>query len=59
MKLIVTIPCLNEEENLGDVIREVPRTIPGIDQVEVLIMNDGSTDRTVEVAKEAGADYVF
>ncbi len=59
MKLIVTIPCYNEEENLADVIAEIPRTIPGIDQVEVLILDDGSTDRTVEIARESGADYII
>lgn len=58
MKLIVTIPCYNEDENLGTVIREIPRAIPGVEKVEVLILNDGSTDKTVEVAKAAGADYV-
>ena len=59
MKLIVTIPCYNEEENLADVIAEIPRTIPGIDQVEVLILDDGSTDRTVEIARASGADYII
>lgn len=58
MKLIVTIPCFNEEENLAAVIAEIPRQIAGIDSVEVLILDDGSTDRTVEIAKEAGADYI-
>lgn len=58
MKLIVTIPVLNEEENIGDVIREIPRAIQGIDRVEVLVVDDGSTDATVARAKEAGADYV-
>ncbi len=59
MKLIVTIPCYNEDENLGTVIREIPRTLPGVDRIEVLVLNDGSTDKTVEVAKAAGADYIF
>lgn len=59
MKLIVTIPCYNEEENLAEVIREIPRSVEGIDVVEVLIYDDGSTDRTREVATEAGADYVI
>lgn len=59
MKLIVTIPCYNEEENLADVIREVPRQIEGFDSVEVLILDDGSTDRTVEIAREAGADHII
>ncbi len=59
MKLIVTIPCYNEEENLTQVIKEIPRAIPGIDQVEVLVLDDGSTDQTVSVAKAAGADYII
>lgn len=59
MKLIVTIPCYNEEENLAAVIKEIPREIQGVDQVEVLILDDGSSDKTVEVAKAAGADYII
>jgi glycosyltransferase involved in cell wall biosynthesis len=58
MKLIVTIPALNEAATIGDVIREIPRTIPGIDRVEVLVLDDGSRDATVEEARLAGADYV-
>lgn len=59
MKLIVQIPALNEEATLGTVIREIPREISGIDQVEVLVIDDGSTDRTVETAREAGADHII
>lgn len=59
MKLIVTIPAYNEEENIGEVIREIPRMMKGVDCVEVLVMDDGSTDRTCQVAREAGADYVI
>lgn len=59
MKLIVTIPAYNEEHSIGDVIREIPRTIDGIDRVEVLVINDGSTDNTVEVARNAGADHII
>jgi glycosyltransferase involved in cell wall biosynthesis len=58
MRLVVQIPCLNEERTLPDVIRDIPRTIPGVDEVLVLVIDDGSTDRTVAVAYEAGADYV-
>lgn len=59
MRLIVTIPAYNEEATIAEVIREIPRTIAGIDEVQVLVFDDGSTDRTVSVAKEAGADFVF
>ena len=59
MKAIVTIPAYNEEENIAGVIQEIPRTIPGISRVEVLVLDDGSRDRTVDVALEAGADYVI
>jgi glycosyltransferase involved in cell wall biosynthesis len=58
VKLIVQIPCFNEEETLGLVVRSIPRVIPGIDEVRVLIVDDGSTDRTVEVARELGVDYI-
>lgn len=59
MKLIVTIPAYNEEENIVDVIKEIPRTIEGFDRVEILIVDDGSTDATVSLAKEAGADHII
>jgi glycosyltransferase involved in cell wall biosynthesis len=55
MKLIVTIPALNEEKTIGDVVRAVPRNIPGIAEVEVIVCNDGSTDATPQLAEEAGA----
>lgn len=58
VKLIVTIPALNEAPSIGSVIREIPRQIPGIDTVEVLVVDDGSRDGTVEAALRAGADYV-
>jgi glycosyltransferase involved in cell wall biosynthesis len=59
MKLFVQIPCLNEEHTLPRVIRDIPRSIPGVDEVQVLVIDDGSADRTVAVAHEAGADYVI
>lgn len=59
MKLIVTIPCYNEAETLAGVIREIPRQLPGISEVAVMIIDDGSTDETIAVAQSAGADYVL
>jgi glycosyltransferase involved in cell wall biosynthesis len=58
LKLIVQIPCLNEEAALPETLRAIPRSIPGIDSVEVLVIDDGSTDRTSEAARNAGADHV-
>jgi glycosyltransferase involved in cell wall biosynthesis len=58
MKLIVQIPCLNEQDTLPATIADIPRTIDGIDEVELLVIDDGSTDRTVEVARENGVDHV-
>ncbi len=59
LKLIVQIPAYNEEESIGEVIKSVPRTIKGIEKVEVLVIDDGSQDKTVNVAKKAGADYII
>jgi len=59
MKVIVTIPAYNEEENIAAVIHEIPRHIVGVSRVEVLVLDDGSRDRTVDVALAAGADYVI
>jgi glycosyltransferase involved in cell wall biosynthesis len=59
MKVIVTIPAFNEEENIAAVIREIPRVIAGVSRVEVLVLDDGSRDATVDVARAAGADYVI
>lgn len=58
VKLIIQIPCLNEEETLAETIGALPRHVEGVDKVEVLVVDDGSTDRTALVAKEAGADHV-
>ncbi len=59
MRLIVMIPAHNEEETIGNTIEEIPRKIQGIDSVQVLVINDGSTDKTIEVAREAGADEIL
>ena len=58
MKLVVMIPAHNEEETIGAVVRSIPRAIHGIDDTKVLVINDGSRDRTVEEAHQAGADHV-
>ncbi len=58
MKLIVQIPCLNEEDTLPATVRDIPRHIEGIDTIEILVIDDGSTDRTGEVARQAGVDHV-
>src|SRR3989344_7828434 len=59
MRLIVTIPAFNEEKTLPEVIKSIPRKFSGVAEVKILVYSDGSTDKTVEVAKKAGADYVF
>lgn len=55
MKLVVTIPALNEEKTIAQVVRGVPRDIPGVQETEVIVINDGSTDRTAAEAIAAGA----
>jgi glycosyltransferase involved in cell wall biosynthesis len=58
VKLIIQIPCLNEEATLPRVLGELPRQVPGFDRVEWLVVDDGSTDATVEVARAAGVDHI-
>ncbi len=58
LKLIVQIPCFNEERTLPQTVADIPREIPGIDCIEILIIDDGSTDRTIEVAKAIGVDHI-
>jgi glycosyltransferase involved in cell wall biosynthesis len=58
LKLIVQIPAYNEEASIAQVIRDVPRTLPGFDVIEVLVIDDGSIDRTVAEAQAAGADHI-
>jgi glycosyltransferase involved in cell wall biosynthesis len=59
MKLVIQIPCFNEEQTLPQTIRDLPKSIPGIDQIEILVVDDGSTDRTVEVARSCGAHHIL
>ncbi len=54
MKLVIQIPCLNEADTLPLVLKSIPRKIPGIDDIEILVIDDGSTDQTVAVAKQHG-----
>ena len=56
MKLVVQVPCLNEEETLPSVLSSIPTEIAGIDEIVVLVIDDGSTDRTVEVARALGVN---
>ena len=58
MRLLIQIPCLNEEETLGVALDAIPRSFKGIDSVELLVIDDGSTDRTVDVAKRYGVEHV-
>lgn len=58
MKLIIQIPCYNEEQTLPQTVADLPKEIEGVDTIEYLIINDGSTDRTVEVARELGIHHV-
>ncbi|MEZ5276216.1 MAG: glycosyltransferase [Opitutaceae bacterium] len=58
MKLIVQIPCFDEEENIGETIRAIPGKIAGIEVIEIMVVDDGSRDATSTAAREAGADHV-
>ena len=58
MKVIIQIPCFNEAETLPLVLSELPRSLPGVDEIEVLVIDDGSSDGTAEVARAHGVDHV-
>lgn len=59
MKLIVQIPCLNEEKTIAQTIQDIPRQIPGIEQVEILVIDDGSSDKTSSIARACGAEHII
>ena len=59
MKLIIQIPCFNEAETLPVALKDLPRVVTGFSIVEWLVINDGSTDKTVEIAKNCGVDHII
>ena len=58
MKLIIQIPCYNEEDSLPITLKAIPKEIKGIDKTEILIINDGSSDNTVRIAQDSGVHYI-
>jgi glycosyltransferase involved in cell wall biosynthesis len=58
VKVIIQIPCYNEEATLPETVRDLPRELPDVAEVEILVVDDGSGDRTLEVAKELGVDHI-
>ncbi|MCC5023802.1 MAG: glycosyltransferase [Candidatus Synoicihabitans palmerolidicus] len=58
MKLIIQIPCFNEAESLPQTVSELPRAVAGVDEIEWLVVDDGSSDDTVAVARLLGVDHV-
>jgi glycosyltransferase involved in cell wall biosynthesis len=59
IKLVIQVPCFNEEDTLSRTLEDLPGSVDGCDQVEVLIVDDGSTDRTLEVARNAGVKHIL
>lgn len=57
-KLLVIIPAFNEEEKIGEVIKKIPSSIDGVDSISILVVNDGSTDRTAAIARESGVEVI-
>jgi len=58
MKLIVQIPCHNEAEALGATLAAIPRQIEGIDEIEIVVIDDGSSDETVAIARRDGVEHI-
>jgi glycosyltransferase involved in cell wall biosynthesis len=58
VKLVIQIPCYNEEATLPQTVRDLPRALPGVDAVEYLVVDDGSTDRTVQIAEDLGVHHI-
>lgn len=59
MKLIIQIPCYNEEKTLPEVVADFPRQIDGVDEVEWMVIDDGSSDKTIQVARQLGVDHIL
>jgi glycosyltransferase involved in cell wall biosynthesis len=59
LKLIIQIPCYDEEEYLGVTLNDLPKKLEGIDEIEYLVIDDGSTDKTVEIAKKMGVNHII
>ena len=59
MKLIIQIPCFNEEKTLSSTINDLPREVEGFNEVEILVIDDGSTDKTYEKAKQLGVEHII
>lgn len=57
MRVFVQIPCLNEEATLPLVLKSIPKKIPNVDEIDVLVIDDGSTDKTIKVAKKHGVKH--
>lgn len=59
MKLVINLPAFNEEEKIGETIKRIPKAIPGIDEIFIQVIDDGSRDKTAKICKEAGAHCIF